>query len=191
MANLKPGTSIAFGPDRFNNPNSALFLSNSYYSLPPGVYFTGAFTILAWIKLLSASNSPHLIDCGNGPNGDNVIASLAVATTQTPFVQVYQSSGTQNSNIATSAIPLGQWTHLAYVLDVMNQISYVYINGVVTAATNGTWAPLNVLRTKCFLGRSNWFPGDQDINGYVDEIKFYNLALNQSQILQDMNQLPF
>jgi hypothetical protein len=191
LANLKPGSSIAFGPDRFNNPNSALFLSNSYYSLPSGVYFNGAFTILAWVKLLSVSNSGRLIDCGNGEGSDNVIAALSFGRTNNPFFQIYRDSGTQNSQVAAISLSLDQWYHLAYVIDAINHTSYIYINGVVQLTNNDSWVPLDVVRTKCNFGRSNWFPGDEDANAYFDEIKFYNIDLSQSQILQDMNQLPF
>jgi hypothetical protein len=75
-ANMTPGTvsvngTVGFGIDRFNNTDGAILLNNSYYTLPTRVYFSGDFTILAWVKLISYSSNSRLIDCGNGPSSDN------------------------------------------------------------------------------------------------------------------------
>lgn len=91
---MTPGTvnvngSVGFGLDRFNNTDGAILLNNSYYKLPTGVYFSGDFTILAWVKLNTYSSNSRLLDCGNGPSSDNVLATISNGNSGKPFVRVF------------------------------------------------------------------------------------------------------
>ena len=44
----------------------------------------------------------------------------------------------------------------------------------------------NIERTRCFVGKSNW-DGDPYLNGCVDELKIFDQALNQKDIITEMN----
>jgi hypothetical protein len=61
--------------DRFGNSNSAIYLCGGYLKVPPGVYFIGDYTIIAWINLKSFQTSARIIDFGVGEN-DNVVFNL-------------------------------------------------------------------------------------------------------------------
>jgi hypothetical protein len=172
--------------DRFNNPNLALYLNNGYCAVPPGVYFNGPYTITAWIKVVKANYMSRLLDFGKGKNIDNVIVALSFDTTSKPYLANIQGSNWRGQIIGGSPIPLGVWTHLATVFD--GSQGYVYLNGNPTGSTNMESID-NVLRTSCFIGRSNWYAADPDLdaNAYFDDIKIYNRNLSPQEIVQDMN----
>ena len=91
---MTPGTvsvngSVGFGLDRFNNTDGAILLNNSYYMLPTRVYFSGDFTILAWVKLITYSSNSRLIDCGNGASSDNIIATVSNGNSGMPYIRVF------------------------------------------------------------------------------------------------------
>jgi hypothetical protein len=174
-------------PDRFNNPQSALFLNNGYCTLPPDVYFNGGpFTILAWVNIVQAAIKSRLLDFGNGPNSDNVIFCILSGTSRQPYVSTFQGSS-GSSKLLGSAVSLNVWTHLAWVFDAKN--SLVYVNGSLSA-NQTMWAPKNLLRQQVYIGRSNWHftvYKDSDAQAYFDDIKIYNRALSGQEIMQDMS----
>jgi hypothetical protein len=71
VANLYEGSNVALTLDRFGQSNSALSLSNGFYKVPLGVYFSGSqLTIMAWVKVRSYKSCSRLVDFGNGANQD-------------------------------------------------------------------------------------------------------------------------
>ena len=62
-ANLYGGSSYSFTADRFDNPNSAIYLKNGYLQVPSGTYFTGDFAITAWIYLFACLNGGRGFTC--------------------------------------------------------------------------------------------------------------------------------
>jgi len=184
--NLEAGGSVGFGPDRFNNPNSALYLSNAYCSLPPDIYFNGSFSVLAWVKVVEITNFARLIDFANGESSDNVIIALSNGFSGDPYVTTFEGDLAQNVLVSPVNLIVDNWHHLAVVLDPLGN-NYIYIDAILVASISGVYLPNTVNRTECFLGRSSWYPGDHDANANFDDIKIYNLALTQADILNDMN----
>ncbi len=52
-ANLFKGFSYSSDLDRFCSPNAAIYFNQGYLQVPEGVYFSGDFTVTAWIYLKS------------------------------------------------------------------------------------------------------------------------------------------
>jgi len=75
-SNLYGGTSYSFTTDRFCEENSAIWFNNGYLQVPPGVFFYGDFTVIAWINLKSYQYYSRIIDFGNGSPDDNFILCL-------------------------------------------------------------------------------------------------------------------
>jgi hypothetical protein len=69
-AELSPGedsVDVGFGPDRFNNSNSSIFMNSGYYYAPSGIYFSGGpFSICAWVRPLAFNKNSQLLSFGNG-----------------------------------------------------------------------------------------------------------------------------
>ena len=49
-ADLYNGVNVFFANDRLNNVNSAMYFARGYYKIPNGVYFSGPFTVSAWVS---------------------------------------------------------------------------------------------------------------------------------------------
>jgi hypothetical protein len=71
-ANLFGGGNYSFVSDRFGSPNSAIYFNKGYLQVPEGVYFSGDFTVTAWIFLKSYQSWSRIFEFGNGRDSDNV-----------------------------------------------------------------------------------------------------------------------
>jgi hypothetical protein len=174
-------------PDRFNNPQSALYLNNGYCKVPEDVYFNGGpFTITAWVKVMQTNNYARLLDFGNGLGYDNIVASLSYGTTSRPWFVIFSGSSWPGGVPAGSALVLDKWAHTSYVFDGSN--TFIYLNATLISFRSVNFYPRNILRQNCFIGRSNWHSqgNDQDASAYFDDIKIYNRSLSLQEILQDM-----
>jgi hypothetical protein len=81
----------------------------------------------------------------------------------------------------TDPLPLNRWVHIAATYDKEN--INLYINGELVA-TKATTLDLPAGNDEWRFGR-RWDLNDC-INGYMDEVKIYNEALTQNQIILDM-----
>jgi hypothetical protein len=182
---MTPMLNVAFVPDRFGNDRSALYLNIGYCQLPPGYYFHSKFTITAWVNPqdLNFSNQ-RILDFGNGPYINNL--GLAYYSTTAGSYGFISDGNTENVIFAGSSIPLSlqQWSHLALVYDGAS--FYLYMNGIQSSSKAYATDPF-LFRNNCFIGRSNWYPGNPDANVYLDDLKIYNRALTSQEILADMN----
>ena len=80
-------------------------------------------------------------------------------------------------------LPLNDWKHLTCTLS--GQTGRIYINGIEMASGSVT-VPKNVIRTKNYLGRSNW-DRDADANAVFDEVRIWNVARTEAEIQATMN----
>ncbi len=84
----------------------------------------------------------------------------------------------------------GQWHHLAYAVvgtsqnevDFANTKFYVdgILHGVNSSTTTGTASP----KVHFWIGGN---AGSRTLNGIIDEVKIYNYARTQAQVIEDMN----
>jgi len=171
-ADLYSGTNIYFTYDRFCNPNSAIYFSKGYLQVPPGVYFSGDFTVTAWINLRSYQSRSRIIDFGNGPNVDSIVFYF-----KNPKLMAYFRSRSIESS---ASIELNQWYHVAFVLSGTN--GKIYVDGNSTA--DGTlYVPTNVIRNYNYIGKSNW--PEPNLDAVYDDLKIYNEALSAESILNE------
>ena len=63
----------------------------------------------------------------------------------------------------------------------------IYINGSMTVnKTFSTIMPPTISRSSCYIGKSNW-AGDGYSDSYLDDLRFYNKSLSQSEIIHLLN----
>ena len=160
---------------------------------PTGVYFSGnQLTIMAWVKVRSIQKFSRLIDFGisNGSNGQNevVFFSLSDSTNGKPYIRI--NSGNQTiRGTQFKQLDLNKWKHLAWVFSF--PFYSIFIDGVeVTepgSRSNLTSLSIKtVVRNSNFIGRSN-YPNDKDADADIDDLKFFNRALIQSELIFEMN----
>jgi len=155
------------------NPNNS-----QYVSVTSGVYFNGAFTIEAWVFPRSVLNWSRIIDFGNCAGCDNVLLSSTYGTSGAPglYVEGYQFQ-------ATTALQLNKWNHVAATWS--GGVGTIYVNGAFAGSASMPTPPQNVTRALNYIGKSNW--GDPYLDGMLDEISIWNVALSQNQIQANMN----
>lgn len=168
--------------DRFGNSGQALTFNgtNGYIDVPDGIYFTGSsFTASVWVRLNSYASWSRIFDFGNGPGSNNVLLSPTNGTTGRAACEVLigAASGGQVTSAATQT-GIGTWQHLVYTFE--NGTARLLLNGTVIAQGAQT-APQNVLRTICYIGRSNWGT-DAYLNGALDDFRLYNRTLTSEEL---------
>ena len=166
--------------DRFGNSNSALYLNQGWATAPAGLYFDCniGYTIMLWVKLISmGSGNPRIFDFFNSPNNNRILIVYDPVTGKV---------GTMNG-FSTSSIVLatGVWKHVA--LTSTSTTNIIYINGQQVFSTAVTCA--TVPTSKCFIGRSDCYPSDSDINAVYDELKIFNRTFTAGQITAEMQLL--
>ena len=81
---------------------------------------------------------------------------------------------------------MDQWQFLVATFDGFN--SRVYLNGQLTRSLNNTYTMKTLTRSNCFIGKSNW-GGYGFSSSFLDDLRFYNKSLTQTEIQQLMNQV--
>ena len=175
--------------DRFLTNIAAVSISTGYFKAPENVYFSGDFSITAWIKLESAdsSSSPSsllswsftLLDFGSSSNSiknNNVIFQAENGILSATIYQNLSLSSKVAS--ASKVISLGVWYHIAFTFGGSN--AYLYVNGDQIGNNSNMIAPLNVNRTANSIGK---FSGKIKI--HLDDLKIFSGSLNKDEVYQD------
>ena len=151
----------------------------------------GTFT--AWVNIKSASDSYSILSAGD--------------TDAIEYINFQIVNGKLNISLADGGavafdieadgndIPINTWTHIGIVQDGIQPL--LYVNGVKIAATNDTSTDI----TKWFadlngIDNANIGILDQststtlDLDGAIGQVKHWNSALTEAQILDDFNGIP-
>ncbi len=168
QADLYGGQSYAFTSDRFCNINSALYFNTGHVKAPSSYYFTGDFSITAWIYLNSYQSDADILSF---TNGNDAVIFRFVGVTAALKGSVHNAT-VSTIYIATSAIiQLNMWYHVAFVLS--GTTGYIYVNGQ-QMATGPLLVPSNVIRNLNSIGSNNF-------NGKIDELSIYQGAITLTQ----------
>jgi hypothetical protein len=178
-ADLFNGSSYSFTCDKYGSPNSAIYFNKGFLQVPTGVYFSGDFTVTAWIYLKSYQSNSRIFDFGNGKGNDSVGLAILGTTSQ---IYGFSFNGSSNTQIqTTSIINLNVWYFISFVLS--GTTGFIYVNGNQVA--NGTLnTPNNITRANNYIGINNW-AGYSNTDAIFDEIKIYQAALSSSYIMND------
>ena len=187
-AHMSQGSATSFTSDRFGNANSALALNGGYTQVPAGYFFdTPQFSVAAWVYPFSVGSWARIFDFANtGPNQCIQLSFTSYALNCPAFVIYDQTPNIIGSS--QSKIPLEQnkWNFITVTYNG-SQLS-LFINATLVNSTqvNSNNIP-KVPRTSNFFGKSNW-PNDGVSWSYLDDIRFYNISLTQTHIIDLMNE---
>jgi len=181
------GSGFSFTFDRFCNPNSAILLKKTYLQAPPAVYFSGDFTVIAWMNWMVIPDfNLYIIDFSNAKQFDEIMFALNI--NHNLFTGIYQSNSSVSYTSKNSPISQNKkWYHVAFVLNGNN--GTIYLNGIVYATAINMNVPRNVTRNFNYIGKSNWQIISQlaSADAVYDELKIYNVALSADLIQRDYN----
>ncbi|MFD1550690.1 hypothetical protein DNU06_06210 [Putridiphycobacter roseus] len=158
--------------------------SNDYISTTfGGVTGSTDRTFEAWIYIDPTAPASNLcvLDYGTNASGDRNTFMVTGSRKLALF------SGGTSGNLSSSNnndVPVGQWTHVAAVLN--GGAGYLYVNGVQVGT--GTLAGISTPTTgeDMKIGR-RVAGGTLYFKGSIDEVKVYNVARSATDILADMN----
>ncbi|NQY10252.1 MAG: T9SS type A sorting domain-containing protein, partial [Flavobacteriales bacterium] len=167
--NPKPGTALDFdGSDDY------VEITNPH---PDFDFGTGDFTIEAWIKTdiaLSAGVEQAVI--ANTYEGSTVFW-----LGRTGNKVVFNVAGTASQTISSTVINDDNWHHIAGVRNA--GAIELYVDGIMDGSGN---VSSNSLDTSSTLSIGN-FANDFHFNGQIDDVRFWNTARTESQIVPDIN----
>lgn len=175
--------------DRFNNPSSALAFngtSSSFLELPdnPLLKPTNAFSFSCWLKT-------------------SIIADQYILMTKNPASSNFESYDLHLGNVAgqlrirakkgdgssgtteitgTTNLSINTWYHFAVTVDNTN--IRVYTNGVLDASAVITFPFSYQANKTVILGGSNEPSFNLPFTGSLDNLRFYNRAINASEVNQ-------
>jgi hypothetical protein len=169
----------SFVQDRFCSPNKAIDINpGQYLQIPAGIYFSGDFTISAWIYLKSYNlHANNILIFGKSwpyqyYSDDSII--FKILNDQISII-VYNLSIASNLT-ATFIIQLNQWYHVTATLK--DTTASLYVNGVLIKS-GACFKPNAVTR------------GGNNIGLYgriiVDDFKIYQGALTANDVFNDYN----
>ena len=184
-ADMINGSNATFTNDRNNASFSAVDLNFGYYTIPSINYSYGkTWTVSFWIFHRSAGykSYPRVIDFINAPDNDNIFiylnqnSSTICSCIHRSFVRYHLCS---NSDFKASI-----WNHVSFAKN-LSQMS-LYINGKFQTSSVTTDNNSKLLNGSNFFGKSNGNANDI-INAKIDDLKIFDIAMNSSRIIQNMN----
>ena len=136
-----------------------------------------AFSISRWVNPQSNSNHGGIIGFRNNIDADFYL--LQLQNTNNIEARFRNSSGLNYDIVAINALDFNQWQHLAFTYDG----SYIrlYKNGILIGSTaaNGT---ITQTSQSLKLGTLSYQGSMFYMNGRLDEIRLWDVALSQTEI---------
>jgi hypothetical protein len=169
--------------DRFGNTNGAFYFAGdgSDIEIPdsPSLDIVNAVTIAAWIKIKGGGYAqPRIVTKG--------VYQIGLSDTSlTPQIFFDIQPITPGSIISSPvSLYMNGWIFVAATYD--GNLMCLYINGVLAAQTN-TSGSIGINSHGVGIGSGNAAGGTDYFKGYIDDVRIYNRALNQSEIQQLYN----
>lgn len=154
----------------------ALDGTNSYIQLPPNVAQSNAFTFAAWVYWNGGASGQHIFDFGN----DATHYLYLTPSSSSGTLQFAICNGGTVLTLDTSALPVGQWQHVAFTLSGNN--ANLYTNGVLAASTATiVYNPSSIKPMQNYLGKSQ-NSTDPMFSGQLDEVEIADTAFTAAQV---------
>ncbi|MCI0349421.1 MAG: DUF1929 domain-containing protein [Acidobacteriales bacterium] len=138
-------------------------------------------TIAAWVKLNSL-NRWHGVIAKGAVNNDSVHNYALEINNANRFMCILGNGSSSVTVVSSTTATTGTFYHLACVWN--GTTLQLYVNGAANASATQTLVPA-ANTSALYLGQ---FGGNADrLDGIVDEVRIYNTALSQAQIVDAMN----
>ncbi len=149
--------------------------SNAFVQLPATVANQQEITIATWVYWNGGNSWQRIFDFGN----DQAEYLFLTPKSGSGLLHFGIKNGGAEQVLSASALPTGEWVHVAVSLS--NTGASMYVNGEVVAESNGiTISPIDFKPVLNYIGRSQW--PDPLLNGKIDDFKIFNYALSANEI---------
>jgi hypothetical protein len=169
-----------------NDGTNANPATGRYLSLSTNILKTRNFTVECWFTWNGGNPWQRILDFGNrnGLYGVNFII-LTMDLQYHPLGELAIGSGSGYDYIAGDIpFPQGGEHHLAYVVNLDAALQELYLDGLLIASGTTYRNPSTATLTNFWIGRSQ-FRADPFFAGTIDELRTYDNALTDMQILVD------
>lgn len=154
--------------------------------LEPG---TGDFTLEAWVyySVLAGSTRTFISKVDSGGLASNWSYGLRTnGTTGATYLEV--GNGTTSNSSPAYTVTTGQWYQIVGVwTNVASNSIALYVNGASQGSNSHSFTSVKNSANPLYLGSYNGGEYSQWFNGRMGIVRYYNAALNASQILQNYN----
>ena len=156
----------------FNGTSSRVTINDA-----PSLHLTSAMTLEAWVNPSAIPNAwGDVLYKGN----DAYYLEATSDSSRVPGAGATVASA-DSTILGTAALPVNTWTHLALAYD--GTALRLYVNGV-QVSTQAVSGNLLTSTNPLQIGSDSLY--GQYFTGMIDEVRVYNIALNQTQIQADM-----
>jgi hypothetical protein len=151
----------------------------------PSLSISGAVTMTAWIKV-NAQGLDHKIG-GNQDNANGGYKMTVYSNNKVEFeIRTSSNSPTLNRDVAGGTIlEVGEWYNVTGVYSLEDGYIRTYVNGVLDREL-ATTSVLGASPGPFRIGCEPFTTGSYNFNGVMDEIRVYNTALTEGEILSAM-----
>jgi hypothetical protein len=158
--------------------------ANDHVALPAGFSaFPNGLTVEAWVYPTAFQNWQRIADIARGQASDNIILAFNGTSNDIHF-DILRGNQSTGALVAAGYLQLNRWQHVAATVDA-NGLATIYHDGRPVRVGQLAISPANpipnVVRTKGYLGRSNW-ASDQHYAGRIDEVAIHGAALTPARV---------
>ncbi|MFZ2147271.1 MAG: LamG domain-containing protein [Sedimentisphaerales bacterium] len=147
----------------------------------PSLSITDAVTVSAWIKV-AVQGADHKV--GGNQDGANGGYKMSVYNDKIEFeIRTASNSSVLNRSVGGgTVIEVGVWYHVVGVYSLADGYIRTYVNGVLDRELLTTQA-LGASPGSFMIGCEPFSTGEYNFNGVMDEIRIYNKALSEGEVL--------
>ena len=148
---------------------------------------TDSYTVMAWIKTAANYAGNAYVVAKNDGSGAYPYALYLNSSEQACF-QISDGTNSPSVCATTPTLADGSWHNVTGKRSVAADRIYIYIDGyLAAAAATDTTTATAVNNDKITIGNGGTSYTAFDFNGAIDDVKFFNAALTQAQIAQEVN----
>ncbi len=176
----------AFAPGHGGGQALRLDGATQHLQLPPDVASSSAFSFAAWVYWDGGANWQRIFDFGRDTSR---YAFLTPSATGGVLRFATRNNGSEQTIQMNSALPAGQWSHVAVTLS--GGTARLYLNGSQVASGAVSITPSQLSADLNYIGKSR-FAADPLFSGLIDDVRIADYAFSAAQIaaMQGANTAP-
>ena len=141
-----------------------------------------ALSVCSWANMTSTGTTPTIISMSDSTISTNNMWSLGFSTGATTPQMSIRLAGTTYSVTSSTSLGTSTWGYICTTYDGSNL--KMYLNGVSTGTTSVNQAITAPSGVGIYLGARNT---SVPFTGSIDEVKIYNKALSDKEVLAEYN----